>query len=393
MSIIRAGLALAFLPLLVLPAACVRVAPAAAPPAVQAAAPAAPAAPAATAATATPATPAATAAPAAPPVDVGVEGPFDLGRPDIQAFIDGVVKKHGFSREQVVGWLSQGVRQPRIIEAITRPAERVLPWWQYRANFLTERRIAEGAQFWAQHRERLDRIEAQTGVSAAHIVAIIGVETFYGRITGRWRVLDALMTLGFDYPPRQTFFRSELEQFLLLAREEQIDLASALGSYAGAMGAPQFMPSSYRRYAIDGGADTRRNLFTDWDDVIASVANYLKEHGWEPNQPVLLDAAHPDQQLMATLNPRNLDLNDTLAGLRGRGVTFATTLPPATRAILVPAELEDRPSVRIGLRNFHVITRYNRSIRYAMAVHDLAELVRERANATMGAQPAPAAGS
>jgi membrane-bound lytic murein transglycosylase B len=374
MSILHRGPALALLSLLALPAGLAQSAPA----------PATGPAPATTPPATTP-----------PTVDIGVAGPFDLSRPDIQAFIDGVVKKHGFPREQVVDWLSQGVRQPRIIEAITRPAERVLPWWQYRANFLTERRIDEGAQFWAQHRERLDRIEAQTGVSAAHIVAIIGVETFYGRITGRWRVLDALMTLGFDYPPRQTFFRSELEQFLLLAREEQIDLASALGSYAGAMGAPQFMPSSYRRYAVDGGADTRRNLFTDWDDVIASVANYLKEHGWEANQPVLLDATHPDQRLMATLNPRNLDLNDTLASLRGRGVTFDTTLPPATRAILVPAELEDRPSVRIGLRNFHVITRYNRSIRYAMAVHDLAELVRERANAapTMAAQPAPAAGS
>ncbi len=392
MSTIRAGVVLAFLPLLVLPAACVRVAPAAAPPAMQAAAPAAPAAPAATAATATPATP---AAPTAPPVDVGVEGPFDLGRPDIQAFIDGVVQRHGFAREQVVAWLSQGVRQPRIIEAITRPAERVLPWWQYRANFLTERRIAEGAQFWAQHRDRLHRVEAQTGVSAAHIVAIIGVETFYGRITGRWRVLDALMTLGFDYPPRQAFFRSELEQYLLLAREERIDLTTALGSYAGAMGAPQFMPSSYRRYAVDGGTDERRDLFTDWDDVIASVAHYLHEHGWEAGQPVLLAASHVDQGLMATLNPRNLDLNDTLAGLRSRGVAFDSDLPPKTRAVLVPAELEDRPSVRIGLRNFHVITRYNRSIRYAMAVNDLAELVRERVNAAEStvAQPAPAAGS
>jgi membrane-bound lytic murein transglycosylase B len=374
MLILRRGLALALLSLHALPGAFAQSAPAPTPAAPPAAAPL----------TAT-----------APAVEVGVGGPFDLTRPDIQAFIDGVVQKHGFSRQQVVDWLSQGQRQPRIIEAITRPAERVLPWWQYRANFLTERRIDEGAQFWAQHRERLERIEAQTGVSAAHIVAIIGVETFYGRITGRWRVLDALMTLGFDYPPRQTFFRSELEQFLLLAREEQIDLTSALGSYAGAMGAPQFMPSSYRRYAVDGGADTRRNLFTDWDDVIASVANYLKEHGWEAGQPVMLDATHADQQLMSTLNPRNLDLNDTLAGLRDRGVSFQSSLPPRTRAILVPAELEDRPSVRIGLRNFHVITRYNRSIRYAMAVHDLAELVRTRASAgqTLTAPMAPAAGS
>jgi membrane-bound lytic murein transglycosylase B len=364
MSMIRAGLALALLTVLVTPSADSQTPPAAAAPT-----------------TATPA------------IDAGIAGPFDLGRPDISAFIDDVVQRHGLSREQVVGWLAQGVRQPRIIEAISRPAERVLPWWQYRANFLTERRIDEGMQFWEQHRERLDRVEAQTGVSAAHIVAIIGVETFYGRITGRWRILDALMTLGFDYPPRQAFFRAELEQFLLLAREEQIDPTSALGSYAGAMGAPQFMPSSYRRYAVDGGADMRRNLFTDWDDVITSVANYLKEHGWEAGQPVLLEAAHQDAGLMATLNPRNLDLNDTLAGLRSRNVAFDSALPPETQALLVPAELEQRPSVRIGLRNFHVITRYNRSIRYAMAVHDLAQSVRERAFAAESVAAAPAAAS
>lgn len=303
---------------------------------------------------------------------------FDLGRADIQQFIAGVVERHGFTRDEVVAWLSLGVRQPRILDAISRPAERVIPWWQYRANFLTDRRIDEGAQFWEQHRERLDRIESETGVSAAHIVAIIGVETFYGRITGRWRVLDALMTLGFDYPPRQAFFRSELEHFLVLAREEGIDPASALGSYAGAMGAPQFMPSSYRRYAVDGGDDRRRNLFSDWDDVIASVANYLKVHGWRGGEPVLVDAVTDDPGLMATLDPRNLELRETVGGLRARGIRFDTSLPAATPAILLPAELEDRPNVRVGFRNFHVITRYNRSIRYAMAVHDLAQALSER---------------
>jgi membrane-bound lytic murein transglycosylase B len=335
-------------------------------------------------------TPVPVVAPAPVPVAVDASsGPFDLTRPDIQAFIDEVVSRNGFSREAVTGWLSQGVRQPRILEAISRPAERVSPWWQYRANFLTERRIDEGVQFWEQHRERLDRAEAETGVSAAHIVAIIGVETFYGRIAGKWRVLDALMTLGFDYPPRQAFFRSELEQFLLLAREEKLDPATALGSYAGAMGAPQFMPSSYRRFAVDGSEDARRDLFVDWNDVIASVANYLRAHGWQAGQPVLVDARTADTALMGTLDPRNLELRDSIESLRSRGIEFDVPLAAQTPAILVPAELEDRPNVRVGFNNFQVITRYNRSIRYAMAVHDLAQSVSQR---TFAAEPG-AAGS
>lgn len=335
-------------------------------------APAAPAVPLA------PPTVAATAIAGSPSTAAG----FDLSRPDIQAFIDDVAARNGLDRGELTSLLAQGVRQPRILEAISRPAERVSPWYEYRNNFLTERRIDEGLQFWQQHRERLDRIEAQTGVSAAYIIAIIGVETFYGRIAGRWRVLDALMTLGFDYPPRQAFFRSELEQFVLLAREEKLDPASVLGSYAGAMGAPQFMPSSYRRFAVDGGGDVSRNLFVNWDDVIASVGNYLKVHGWQPGLPVLVEATAPEPALMSTLDPRNLNLDQTVAGLRGRGLEFDATLPADAAAILVPAELADRPNVRIGFNNFHVITRYNRSIRYAMAVHDLAQSITARALAT-----------
>lgn len=333
-------------------------------------------------ASANPSTPPTAPAPPAEPT------PFDLEREDICAFITETSKKHGMSESDIRALLSQGLFQPRIIAAITRPAETVLRWWEYSHRLVTPERIARGVEFAIEHRTRLDAAHSKTGVSPAYIAAIIGIETNYGRNKGSWRVLDALMTLGFDYPPRGRFFRSELEQFLLLVREESLDPTATLGSYAGAMGAPQFMPSSYRRFAVngtlDGAIDTRRDLFLRWDDVISSVANYFSVHGWERDAPVLLEAAASSETLatvMPTLERRNLDLNQTAGGARGLGFTLPESIADDTKLILVPAELPDRPNVRVGLRNFHVITRYNRSILYAMAVHDLAmaietELVR-----------------
>jgi membrane-bound lytic murein transglycosylase B len=323
--------------------------------------------------------PAAPPAAAAPPaVTLPPNAPFDISRPEIQSFIDQVVARDNLDRAQVTALLSKAVQQPKIIDAMTRPAERVVAWWEYRARFLTEQRIRQGVEFWQQHRERLEKAALDTGVDPAYVVAIIGVETFYGRVTGSWRVLDSLSTLAFDYPPRAEFFRSELEQFLLLAREEKIDPETALGSYAGAMGPPQFIPSSYRRFAVDGDGDGTRSLFSDWDDVIASVANYFALHGWQRNGPVMAEAT-ADPGVMATLDPRNLALGDTPASLRARGIGFTADVPDDAPAILMPAEQQDGPRVRIGFANFEVITRYNRSIRYAMAVHDLAESITARA--------------
>lgn len=324
----------------------------------------------------------------AAPVQAGQPTPgaaerFDLERPEIRAFINGVAERHGLDRKQIHALLAAAEPQPRIIEAISRPAEKVAPWWQYRERFLTEERVAQGARFWLEHRELLERVARERGVAPEYVVAIIGVETFYGRITGRYRVLDALATLAFDYPPRSRFFTGELESFLLLAREESVDPLTALGSYAGAMGAPQFMPSSYRRYAVDGGSDRRRDLWMQWDDVLASVANYLREHGWEPGGAVLVDCPfEPDGDFRA--DPRNLELNETVASLRAKGVSCPASLPESTPAILVPAEERAGPSYRVGFRNFQVITRYNRSLRYAMAVHDLAQAIRQRTE-----RPAP----
>jgi membrane-bound lytic murein transglycosylase B len=297
---------------------------------------------------------------------------FDLDRADIRAFVDTASAAGGITPDDLYHLLAKAEPQPKIIEAMQRPAEKVTPWWEYRRRFLTAQRIREGVAFWQQHRELLDRVATERGVAPEYIVAILGVETFYGRITGRYRVLDALATLAFDYPPRSEFFGKELTNFLLLSREESVDPFAALGSYAGAMGAPQFMPSSYRRYAVDGDGDGRRDLFSTWDDVVASVANYFREHGWQPEGPVLLEAQlAPDAQF--TLDAKNLELTDTLDSARAKGLRFDSPLPGATPVILIPAEGEHAPGVRIGFANFTVITRYNRSVRYAMAVHDLAQ--------------------
>ena len=309
---------------------------------------------------------------------------FDLDRPEIREFVETTAAAQKVAPLEMYRLLAKAEPQPKIIEAMTKPAEKVSPWYEYRARFMTEQRIAEGTQFMIEHRARLEKVHKETGVAPEYVVAIIGVETFYGRITGKYRVLDALSTLAFDYPPRAEFFKGELAQFILLTREESVDPLTALGSYAGAMGAPQFMPSSYRRYAVDGGGDKQRNLFADWDDVIASVANYFKQYGWVKDGPVLSDAVlQPDAPV--TADPGNLALNETIASLKTKGVDFDNAKQPATTPVLlVPAEQQDGPAYRVGFKNFEVITRYNRSVRYAMAVHDLATTIAGRVAAANG---------
>jgi membrane-bound lytic murein transglycosylase B len=311
---------------------------------------------------------------------------FDLDRADIQSFVETTAAANKMAPLDVYRLLAKAEPQPKIIELISKPAEKVSPWWQYRERFMTEQRIAEGAQFMLEHRARLEKARKETGVAPEYVVAIIGVETYYGRITGKYRVLDALATLAFDYPARAEYFRGELAQFIALSREEAVDPLTALGSYAGAMGASQFMPSSYRRYAVDGSNDKQRNLFADWDDVIASVANYFKEHGWVADGPVLADAVlQPDAPV--TADPANLALNETVAGLKAKGVDFDTHESATTPVLLVPAETQVGPSYRVGFKNFEVITRYNRSVRYAMAVHDLATTIADRVAAMSPAAP------
>jgi membrane-bound lytic murein transglycosylase B len=302
---------------------------------------------------------------------------IDTHRADVKSFIDEVSTKDSISKRQLRKLLNGAKSQPAIIEAMNRPAEKAKPWFEYRPIFLTEKRIQEGADFWIAHRQELDRASVKSGVAPEYLAAIVGVETFYGRLTGSYRVLDALATLAFDYPVRAKFFRDELEQFILLSRERGLDPKVVKGSYAGAMGAPQFMPSNYRRYAVDANADGRIDLWNNWADVCASVGNYLKEHGWNAGEPVLSDAA-VEEDKTAELDGRKLALSDTVESLKAKGVNFDSSLPPEAPALLIAADESDGVHWRVGYNNFYVITRYNHSAMYAMAVYELASAMKQR---------------
>ncbi len=294
---------------------------------------------------------------------------------DIATFIDRMVTEHSFSRAKLKQLFSQVKYQPSIIKAITRPAE-AKPWYRYRPIFLTEKRINGGLKFWKEHASLLARAEKRYGVPAQVIVAIIGVETFYGRHKGGYRVIDALSTLGFDYPPRSQFFLGELEQFLLMAREEKRDPLDFLGSYAGAMGMPQFIPSSFRSYAVDFDGDGSRDLWDNHADIIGSVANYFSRHHWRSGEPIgdriALTKKAPEHLLDKGLAP-SLSLTD----LRASGISPPSPLSEDEAVALLAFESkEGEQEYWLTRHNFYVITRYNHSPLYAMAVHQLAEAIR-----------------
>lgn len=304
---------------------------------------------------------------------------IDVDRPAVRAFIDSMVAEHDYDEQSLVATLGAAQSQPAILDAISRPAEKILNWPEYRAIFITDERIDAGVKFWREHTQALERISEETGVAPEILVGVIGVETYFGRITGKYRVLDALATLAFDYPPRSSFFMKELAQFLLLVREEDMQPTAATGSYAGAMGAPQFMPSSFRAYAVDASEDGKRDIWNDWQDVIGSVANYFVEHGWQKGLPVaaratlggLWEGPLPGNALKAT---------ETIRSLSEQGVVFAADLPDDHAGQLVTLEGASDPEHWVGFHNFFVITRYNRSVMYAMAVHQLGqEIAVERA--------------
>ncbi len=307
--------------------------------------------------------------------------------PAALAVVDELVTEEGFSREELTAIFADASRQDSIIDAMNRPAEKTKAWWEYREIFLNEKRESQGVVFFNEHRETLERAEQSTGVPAELIVAIIGVETYYGRITGSYRVIDALATLAFDYPRRSEFFTKELKHYLILTRDQGVDPLSLKGSYAGAMGYGQFMPSSYRSYAIDFDDDDKADIWANPVDAIGSVANYFKAHGWTPGGQVVLPATvsgdFPEEMLSRgrKLKPRFTVGEFERAGMQPQGEVDA-----AAEAIGIEFELEDGLEYWLGLHNFYVITRYNHSAMYAMAVYQLAERIRSGVQAGERAQ-------
>ncbi|MDD5404357.1 MAG: lytic murein transglycosylase B [Sulfuricella sp.] len=296
-------------------------------------------------------------------------------RPEVQQFVAEMANKHGFDMESLNNLFARITPRPGVTKIMTGQVAKPPSWTRYRSNFVNPWRISHGVDFWNENAEALMRARRIYGVPEEVIVAILGVETRYGSYPLPYAVLDTLATLAFDYPRRGEFFRGELEQFLLLMREEGRDPLSVRGSFAGAMGIPQFMPSSYRSYAVDFDGDGHRDLWDDTADAIGSVANYLKTYGWEADQPIAVRAyLQPDAAsdlLAGTLKP-----GYSIAQLEARGVKPDASLAPTTQAALLAVDVEDGREYWLGMNNFYVITRYNRNQFYALAVFQLSNEIR-----------------
>ena len=297
-------------------------------------------------------------------------------RTEIEPFAARMEENHDVSAQRIHALLAEARVLDSVLEAMQRPAERK-PWHAYRKIFITEKRIAGGARFWREHAAALTRAEERFGVPPEIVVAIIGVESFYGRYRGRYRVLDALATLGFRYPRRSEFFLSELEAFVLLCDEERLDPLSVEGSYAGAMGISQFISSSYLSYAIDFDGDGSRDLLRSPEDAVGSVANYLSEHGWRPGAVVAVRADVRGDAFRPIVE-QGMKPHASLASIRAAGVSFSTYAADEEQGALLEFETADGHEYWVGLANFHAITRYNHSRLYALAVVQLARRIRER---------------
>ena len=291
--------------------------------------------------------------------------------------VDQLAEEQDFDREELLLVFASAQRQESILTAIARPAEKSKPWYEYREIFLNDKRLKQGLEFYEEHRATLERAERDTGVPAEIIVAIIGVETYYGRVAGSYRVIDALSTLAFDYPPRSKFFTAELKSYLILTRQQGFDPLSLKGSYAGAMGYGQFMPSSFLAYAVDFDGDGVADIWNNPVDAIGSVANYFAQHGWRSGETAVVGATVkgevPGQWFVQ--GRKNLKPEHTVAQFASVGVLAKQAVPPETLAAAMKFELKDGYEYWLGFHNFYVITRYNHSAMYAMCVYELSQRI------------------
>jgi membrane-bound lytic murein transglycosylase B len=302
-------------------------------------------------------------------------------RPEVQAFIDRLVQAHGFDRPALQALFARLKPSERVVQLMTPTTGGSYrrSWREYRARFVQPARIDGGLAFWQDNGADLRLASAMYGVPEEIIVAIIGVETLYGRNTGRFPVAEALATLAFDYPSRADYFRSELEQFLLYARENRIDPLEPLGSYAGAIGTPQFMPGSIRRFAVDLDKDGLVDLRNGYADAIGSVANFLAQHGWVPGKPTHFPVTIEDPAKARPFIDAGPVPQSSIVSLAEAGITSSVEIPADEKLVLVDLVNVDGPADHVlGTRNFYAITRYNRSYFYAMAVIDLAAELRRR---------------
>lgn len=305
---------------------------------------------------------------------------FAAEHPGTDEFVQRASSEYDLPESEVRALLAKAEYKQSIVDAISRPAEGK-PWHQYRKIFLTDRRLSQGVEFWKENKELIAKASKQFGVDEAVIVAIIGVETSYGRNTGGYRTIDALVTLGFYYPQnlssdRSPFFSKELMNYMQLANEENLPADEITGSYAGAMGMGQFMPSSYREYAVDFDGDGSRDLWRSTPDVVGSVANYLSRHGWQAGKPVT-HRARASQDAAFDMISSNLKPTLTVAEWQEKGFSSSSELAPDLPAAVLKLVEKDRNSYWLTFKNFYVITRYNRSPRYAMAVYQLSQEIKQ----------------
>ena len=301
--------------------------------------------------------------------------------PAALALVDELVEEQAFDREQLLLVFASAQRQQSILTAIARPAEKSKPWYDYRDIFLNDKRLEQGVEFYREHRSTLERAERETGVPAEIIVSIIGVETYYGRVAGSYRVIDALSTLAFDYPPRSEFFTAELKSYLILTRQQGFDPLALKGSYAGAMGYGQFMPSSFLGYAVDFDGDGVADIWNNPVDAIGSVANYFQRHGWRKGETVVVGAKTKGDvsEQWFVQGRKNLQPEHTVAQFVKAGVEPVQPVDPEALATAMKFELKDGYEYWLGLNNFYVITRYNHSAMYAMCVYELSRRIAGRA--------------